>query len=198
MLKDIAISLYIFFYATICGCGKDARDSGFEKLKPTYKIRKIGKMPVQIPEGSGFVLAKDETLWTINDGGNSNELYRITFQGKIVEQVTIKGARNVDWEDITRDNDGHLYIGDFGNNANNRKDLTIYKVRENDRKLVGQIRFSYPDQTEFPPAQNNKNFDCEAMIWREGKLYLFSKDWSKNKISKVYRLPDSPGTYTAE
>jgi hypothetical protein len=28
---------------------------------------------------------------------------------------------NIDWEDITKDKDGNLYVGDFGNNDNERK-----------------------------------------------------------------------------
>ncbi len=199
MVKDVAISLYVFFYTLFCGCGADWRASGFEKLKPSYKIRKTGKLPPQIPESSGLALASDnQTLWILNDGGNSNHLFRINVKGEILEQVQITGARNIDWEDLTKDDKGNLYIGDFGNNANNRKNLTIYKVREADMALLGEIKFHYPDQTSFPPPQNEMNFDCEAMIWQNDSLWLFSKDWSGNRISKQYKLPDQAGTYAAE
>jgi hypothetical protein len=31
----------------------------------------------------------------------------------------------------TKDKDGNLYVGDFGNNDNERKDLCIYKIDKN-------------------------------------------------------------------
>ena len=46
--------------------------------------------------------------------------------------VRIENARNYDWEDISSDPEGRLYIGDIGNNDSARRNLAIYVVDEPD------------------------------------------------------------------
>ena len=73
-------------------------------------------------------------IWTLEDSGNANEIYGLNFEnGAIEKTLTIENTENIDWEDITKDKEGNLYIGDFGNNDNERKDLCIYKM---DKKSV--------------------------------------------------------------
>jgi hypothetical protein len=54
------------------------------------------------------------------------------FMDSILKMVQLKNTNdckynNIDWED-TKDKNGNLYVGDFGNNDNERKDLCIYKI----------------------------------------------------------------------
>lgn len=51
------------------------------------------------------------------------------MDGNLVRTITIEGVENNDWEDIAKDKNGFTYIGDFGNNDNDRKNLAIYKVK---------------------------------------------------------------------
>ncbi|MFN8364467.1 MAG: hypothetical protein U0T78_04125 [Cloacibacterium normanense] len=77
-------------------------------------------------ETSGLTFLKDK-LFTLNDGGNTNEIFEIDKNsGKILSKLKINFP-NKDWEAITSD-DEDFYIGDFGNNAGSRKDLAIYKT----------------------------------------------------------------------
>jgi hypothetical protein len=105
--------------------------------------------------------------------------------------IQIEAAAAVDWEDIALDDDGNLYIADTGNNANSRRDLGVYVVREPDpehtavARAVEWLEFRYPDQDAFPPAQ--KNFDCEAIFWARGKLYFLSKHRA-DANTKLYRM----------
>src|SRR5690606_40774500 len=62
-------------------------------------------------------------IWAIQDSGNKNEIYGLSRNGSMKEIISVKGIVNTDWEDIAADNEGNLYIGDFGNNDNTRKDL---------------------------------------------------------------------------
>ncbi len=154
------------------------------------------KLPNEIKETSGLIKV-DNQLWTHNDSGDKAKLYQIDEEsGNITKSVTITNATNKDWEDITYD-DTYVYIGDFGNNNGNRKDLKIYKILRSDLKTETSIRaetinFSYSDQTTF----NDKNFDCEAMVAYQDKLYLFSKNW-QNKKTRLYALENSKGTHIA-
>jgi hypothetical protein len=50
----------------------------------------------------------------------------------ILKTVQLKNTNdckyNIDWEDITKDKDGNLYVGDFGNNDNERKVYVFTKL----------------------------------------------------------------------
>ena len=56
----------------------------------------------------------------------------INALGRLIAEFPVEGATNEDWEDITIDDAGNLYIGDIGNNKNERDDLRVYRVPEPD------------------------------------------------------------------
>ena len=159
------------------------------------------KLENSIKESSGLIKL-DNQLWTHNDSGDGAKLYQIDENsGSILKTVTIKNAVNKDWEDITYD-DTHVYIGDFGNNRGNRKDLKIYKISRDDLKTQNDINaevinFSYNDQHDFSrKSDKNNNYDCEAMIVKNDKLYLFSKNWGDQQ-TRLYELDTTTGRHIA-
>jgi len=162
--------------------------------------------------GASDLSGADNTqyLWTHNDGGGKNVLLKIDMKGKSQGVITIPNTSNIDWEDLAKDDKGYIYIGDFGNNNNQRKNLRIYKFKEIQpgpfegvqnfeplRLKVDTISFSYADQKAFPPQKKFRNYDCEAFFWHRQKLFLFTKNRG-NKYVKMYFLPDKPGFYIAE
>ena len=162
------------------------------------------KLPKELKEISGWIFANDTTLIAHNDGGDSAKLYVLNLDGSIRNSVLIKNVRNIDFEDIAKDQSGNVYVGDFGNNNNKRTDLVIYKV--NLKKILSSetvdaesILFSYPNQKEFPPKLNGKYFDCEAMSFYNDSLYLFTKCRTEPFDGRcyVYTLPTKAGTYVA-
>lgn len=161
-------------------------------------------LPASIHESSGLV-ALNNSFWTHNDSGNHPVLFNIDSTGQILQIKRITNATNFDWEDITKDQKNNLYIGDFGNNKNNRRTLQIYKIPNpgdiiEERIKAEVIEFSFSDQEKFPHPAPHKNFDVEAMICFKDSLYLFSKNLSHpyTGYCKLYRLPSTPGFYTAE
>ena len=56
--------------------------------------------------------------------------FAVNREGKVLGVFKVEGAEANDWEAIATDRQGNLYIGDFGNNRNTRRDLIIYQVRE--------------------------------------------------------------------
>ncbi len=159
-------------------------------------------LPFYLNESSGLELF-DNKLWSHNDSGGKAELYGFAPSGigKLVT-VRISGALNHDWEDISHDST-YFYIGDFGNNLGNRKDLVIYKIpdEELEKKDVkevqaGMIRFSFEDQKEFKALNRANNFDCESIFTFDDHLFLFSKDWIDGK-SRLYELSKDTGTQVA-
>ncbi len=176
---------------------------GFSQQKVV--LTEVCKLDPILKESSGVVVAGGK-VWTHNDSGEPL-LYGIDKTGKITNPIYIGGigTKMKDWEDLAKDDAGNVYIGGFGNNGNKRHDLTIYKIPDPatlKEKVVNAetIQFSFPDQKLFPPAENELNFDVEAMIWFNNNLYLFSKNRTVpfTGYSKVYKLPATPGTYVAE
>lgn len=171
----------------------------------TISLTEIAALPSQIGESSGLIYTNNGTLWTHNDGGNSSELFAFSSIGAYERTLTINALNN-DWEDLAQDAQQNVYIGDFGNNANNRIDLTIYKMAPPDiissttTSPIGVIQFHFPDQTVFPPSDRWKNFDVEAFIAAGDSLYLFTKNRTVpySSITKLYRIPQAPGNYTAQ
>ncbi|MDG1148362.1 MAG: hypothetical protein P8N52_08675 [Crocinitomicaceae bacterium] len=162
------------------------------------------KLSESLNEISGLEQINDSTFVAINDGGNKPIIFLLNAHGKILKKVKVVDAENTDWEDIAIDNK-HLYIGDFGNNENKRKKLVIYRVKIKDL-LKGKeveskkIKFSYPDQTKFPPSKKKFNFDAEALVCDENSLIVFTKcntdPWTGKAFA--YKIPKEPGTYVAK
>lgn len=171
-------------------------------MTPVVKFTQAAVMA----ENSGMIFWNNR-LWQHNDGGGSPAIYATdTTANTILRTVTVTGASNIDWEDIAQD-DTHIYIGDFGNNANGaRTDLKIYKVSKSsivnttgDLSVTAEvIAFRYSDQPQNPTpvAGNITDFDCEAMVVQGEKVYLFTKQWTGLQTT-LYELPNSSGTHTA-
>jgi len=167
----------------------------------TSNLSKRFKLPHTIKESSGLIKV-DGKLWTINDSGGEAKLYQIDERnGRIVKTVSIQNAHNKDWESLAYD-DNYVYIGDTGNNRGNRKDLKVYKIPRGDLKSGKSTRaeviyFYYSDQKDFSSKPQKNNYDCEAMVANNEKIYLFSKNW-KNKKTRLYELSTTAGKQVAK
>lgn len=162
-------------------------------------------MPKKIKESSAIeITSQSELIWTVEDSGNKPELFGLDKQGKIIQQISIENTKNNDWEDLTSDNEGNLYIGDFGNNDNERTDLSIYKISATDLTKnqaipVRTISFYYPEQKSFPPKKSERNFDVESFFIFQNNFYLFTKNRSSkfDGTTHLYRVPNASGNHKA-
>uniref|UniRef100_A0AAU6WMR1 T9SS C-terminal target domain-containing protein n=1 Tax=Chryseobacterium endophyticum TaxID=1854762 RepID=A0AAU6WMR1_9FLAO len=169
----------------------------FSQQSTLLKIRKyrVGYLDNRIKESLGLSLINGK-LYTFNDSGNTPELFELDKKtGNIISTIKING-KNKDWEALTNDGQ-NFYIGDFGNNGGTRKDLEIYKVPvKNDS--IQLISFEYPEQQEFTPKYSQTDFDAEAMVYLEGKIHLFTKEWGTKATSHYIIDPEIPGKQQAE
>lgn len=164
------------------------------------------QFPKKLKEVSGIATTDGgKNLWVIEDSGNKNKIYQLNREGAIQHTVTVANANNTDWEDLTTDDQNNIYIGDFGNNDNTRKDLAIYKVNAADLgktevNASEKVGFSYPEQKTFPPKKTELWYDVEGFfVWKEN-FYLFTKNRSKgfDGTTFMYRIPNTPGNHKAK
>lgn len=158
----------------------------------TGKLKLLGSINSGLKEVSAAELVNDSNLvWVIEDKGNTNNLYGLTFKGTIEKSIDIINASNDDWEDLTSDMYGNIYIGDFGNNHKKRQNFTIYKVLKNDLKKENakakKIQFTLPKKKD--------SRDFEAFFLLNNQFYIFSKE---HKETTVYRVPNIEGIHRAE
>lgn len=163
-------------------------------------------LPKKLKEVSGIIYAPNtDLLWTLEDSGNENKIYGLNPKGLIEKAITIDNTLNIDWEDITKDKEGNLYIGDFGNNDNTRKDLCIYKI---DKKSLDKentipaykVTFAYPEQKDFPPKKRDLFYDVEGFFEFKNHFYLFTKNRSKgfDGTTLLYKIPNKSGFHQAK
>lgn len=163
----------------------------------------ITALPTCLHESSGIEAENTNSIWTHNDSGDSARIYQIDTLGNILRNICFQVDSAIDCEESTRDTNGNYYLGDFGNNSNDRTNLRIYKITNPDSITTSTIipeliTFRFEDQELFPPDSAHMDFDCEAMFHFQDSLYLFSKNRGTSMFCKMYRLPDDPGDYVAE
>ena len=159
----------------------------------------------KLKEISGIEFDKKKRLWAINDGGDDPKLYRLGEDGAIEKEILVTNAKNIDWEDMTQNKFGHFFLGDFGNNKNDRKWLTIYKI-ENPIDIKTEtteaeiIKFTYPEMDGTPITPNKRNFDLEAFVEYKRHLYLFTKNRTEpfDGITNVYKVGDHAANFDAQ
>ncbi|WP_458628716.1 SdiA-regulated domain-containing protein [Winogradskyella sp. PC D3.3] len=146
----------------------------------------------ELTEVSAAEIGKDsDIIWVIQDAGNSNHLIGLDNNGHMVRNINISNAKNKDWEDLTSDNQGNIYIGDFGNNKKKRKTFKIYKVNYEDLNSNS----ADAEIIEFSLPKNQKPEDFESFFIYNNSFYIFSKE---NKTFRVLKVKNSIGKQVAE
>ena len=192
----IVILLSLFTWAK-------AQEDGKASLSPLYSPQLKAELPKEVNETSGLFFYNGH-LWTHNDSGGKPILYALdTTTFEVVQRITLAHVKNKDWEDICTDGE-RVYVGDFGNNKGNRKNLRIFTFPlsaipdEGDTTVsVDSITFRFSDQANFDNKKHEHDYDCEAMFAADSCLYLFSKGWATG-TTRLYRLPKTPGNHVAE
>ncbi len=191
-MKFFQLLLTVLIFASSC-----AQKADFTEV--------LYPFPKDLKEVSGMHLDRNNLLWVVEDSGNKNQLYALDQQGKLQKTVEITNALNTDWEDLTYDANDNLYIGDFGNNDNERQNLKILKINAADLAdktaiTAEEIEFYYPEQQGFPPKKTQLLYDAEAFFVLGDSFYVFTKNRSKgfDGTSLVYKIPNRVGRHAAQ
>lgn len=165
-----------------------------EPTPPPFVREKPGAVLESPALGEASGLAASQTnpdlLWLVNDSGSPPELHLAGTDGTDRGKVTVRDAKNLDWEDLSSfvlEGKPYLLIADSGDNNGKRNECTLYVVAEPKLPAKGEvppawtIRFRYEDGPR----------DCEAVAVDAlaGKILLISK---RTTPPLVYELPLKP------
>jgi hypothetical protein len=147
-------------------------------------ITRVGFIRVpELKECSGIAASAKQTgvLWAHTDG-KVESLFALGMDGAHLRTFEVDKLKLEDWEDITRDEQGQLYLADIGNNDLKRKSLRIVQLDEpNVANGSSRVTPRKEWKIKFPAAP----FNAEGLLIDQGKAYVFTKNPDK-KPAEVY------------
>jgi hypothetical protein len=156
-----------------------------EPIEGAFTISGTLKNPA-IDEASGLQAGAGGVFFTHNDG--KRDVFVIDETGRDLGAFKLDGAKNRDWEDITRvpHGDGHLLVmADTGDNEARHGDVRLYFFPEpqagdygRDHEAVHRVKVTYPDGAR----------DVESAAWDAAgeQILLLSK---RDRPPRLYGVP---------
>jgi hypothetical protein len=143
----------------------------------------------ELDEISGLAAshAHADVLWAINDSGKPARLYAISRRGRLLARYEVRGAKNVDWEDLAsfeQDGRRYLLVADTGDNGGRRRGIDLYVFEEPASLAGGSLRPAWTIHARWPDGPR----DCEAVAVdaAAGQVLLASK---KRTPPDLFTLP---------
>jgi len=150
-------------------------------------VLQIGVMTdSDITESSGLVASRKfpGVFWTHNDHGESPRLFAMSRNGFSAGKFHVTGATISDWEDISTDDSGNLYIADIGDNDENRDQIQVYRIVEPNPHGSGSVRVDRTWRLKY----KDKAHDAETLFIQGGYGWIVNKH-VKNGGVGLYRFP---------
>ena len=179
------------FFVSCRLCCRACWSSASSRVSRLRSRRWAGSMSKLIPEASGIVKSRryPGIFWVHNDSGNPPLLFAIRGDGRIVRQFRL-GVPNIDWEDIAIDDQGHLYLGDIGNNTRALPLRAIYRIDEPDPGSPADKPVAASAVTFYAlPAENR--FDAESLFYDRGTAILVAK-YLDGREAELFAVPLEP------
>ncbi|AGA29354.1 hypothetical protein [Singulisphaera acidiphila] len=155
-------------------------------------LERVGRLNYPaIREASGIVASRRHPgiFWVHNDSGNLSLLFAVKRDGSLVREYLLQ-VPNVDWEDIAIDDDGHLYLGEIGNNKGRLPLRSIYQINEPDptQPFKGTLAVEVSSFYSFPPEGR---FDAEGLFLDAGRAVVVAKTFDRSE-AELFAIPLSP------
>jgi hypothetical protein len=166
----------------------------------------------RIVESSGLATSSygDGVVYTHNDSGDSARFFAVDPHGATVAVYTLRGATNVDWEDMATGSDAQrhpvLYLADIGDNARNRGEIDVYEVGEPRGPSADvpwvRYRFSYPDgahdaETLLVDPRTQRMYIATKSLIGDGELYAAPPALRSNGLNVLTPLRAVPPLMTS-
>jgi hypothetical protein len=155
-----------------------------------------------LEEISGMVASRTApgVLWVHNDSGDSARIFALRNDGVVLGEYALTGASAEDWEDMAMGPgpdpaQDYLYIGDIGDNARQRDNITLYRIEEplvsiSQSTVVETVSRVETFVLEYPNAPETV-YDCEALLVdpANGGVYLVTKQGTGEGTVLVFYAP---------
>jgi hypothetical protein len=133
-------------------------------------------------ELSGLALSRSNrgVLWTHNDSGDRARVFAVAPDGRLLADVAVTGAQQVDWEDIAvgpaPDAGDALYIGDIGDNTKRRSSIVVYRAPE--PRLAGGTPGATAPAKALTLHYPDRRHDAEALLVdpSSGETFIVTKN----------------------
>ncbi len=157
----------------------------------------------RIAEASGIVASRRHPghYYVQNDSGNAAEVFVLDRKGRVRAVLTLKGTRNVDWEDIAiapgaAADRFDVVIADIGDNKARRADIRLYRFPEPDLPAqLGAGVLVEPRVFTLRYADGPRNAEALIVDPTSGSGYILTK--REDATSEVYEVP-TPWSSAAE
>lgn len=159
-----------------------------------------------LDECSGLVASRNNAsvLWAHNDSGDTARIFAIDTQGRLLGTYNLTSASHTDYEDIAigpgpLTNVSYLYVGDLGDNDENRSNIRVYQIPEPavyarqytnpptvGVKGVRSITLDYPDS-----AHNAESLFIDPGT---GDLFIITKESTTSRVYSTTQAALNSGT----
>jgi hypothetical protein len=130
----------------------------------------------QVTESSGLVDLGDRVL-TVNDSGDDAVVYVVDPRTGDTVGRTTYAEEVTDVEAVTTGPDGHVWVGDIGDNARSRTAVTLHRIeppREGDRRV---------ESTTYDLVYRGGARDAEALLVSpRGRVHVVSKGFLGGQV----------------
>ncbi|SIN82501.1 hypothetical protein SAMN05444166_1122 [Singulisphaera sp. GP187] len=155
-------------------------------------LERVGRLDAPaIREASGIVASRRHPgiFWVHNDSGNLPSLFAVKRDGSLVREYLVR-VPNIDWEDIAIDNDGHLYLGEIGNNDGRLPLRAIHRIDEPDPTQPGTGALVV-EATSYYRFPRSGRFDAESLFLDAGRAVVVAKTFHRDE-AELFAIPLSP------
>ena len=179
LARLVVLSLLTFSFQT------SAR--GLRPVQAAPAVTQIGLMTdPDITESSGLVASRKfpGVFWTHNDHGSSPRLFAVSRNGLLVTKFPVTGATISDWEDISTDDAGNLYLADIGDNDETRDQIQVYRIVEPNPTGSGSVQVNRTWRLKY----KDKAHDAETLFIQNGNGYIVTKHRDSTGV-ELLRFP---------
>lgn len=190
----------------------DGRNS--DNYQPPQIVGTISSNEIRESSGLAASRCQENVFWTHNDSGDDALVYALDKKGEKLGTWKVSGAKNVDWEDIAtlKNENGEcfLFIGEIGNNARERGEFTVYRVKEpkisdadkdstkknpSATENAESIKFTYPDirhdaETLMIHPQTGDIYILTKRVSDSAGVYKLKSNFDPNKTNTLEKIAD--------
>jgi hypothetical protein len=156
----------------------------------------------EIVESSGLVIEGDLAV-TMNDSGDTARVFTVDLRTGDTVGVTHFAGEAHDLESLAPAGDGHVWVGDTGDNNKDRSDIEVTRVPvgPGDRTVTGEtFHLAYPDgphdaETLLADPATGRLFVVTKSPLR-GTVYAAPQRLSASGVNRLTAVADAPGLAT--